>query len=137
VHIKNGTAASLPRWFRTALALLACCYALPAAAEGGYFPSLGVLFVLALAYLLLVPIIAMALVYGTMKLVRPQQAVRCKRVFVAAFCTWIAGMLIFNYSSLGHYLSDSAAIAVGGVLVLGIAFGTAFFVRDAKPPTAN
>ena len=43
-------------------------------------------------------------------------------------------MLIFNYSSLAHYLNDSAAMAVGGVLVFGVAFGTAFFTR-AKPPT--
>jgi hypothetical protein len=136
VHNNKETTVPLARRFRTALVLLASCYALPAAAEGGYFPSLGVLFVLALAYLLLVPIIATALVYGTMKLVRSQQGVRGKRVFVVAFCTWIAGMLVFNYSSLGYYLSDSAAIAVGGVLVFGVAFGTAFFARSSKPPTA-
>ena len=137
MHRKNGTPVPLPRWFCIVLGLVACCYALPVAAEGGYFPSLGVLFVLALAYLLLVPIIAMALVYRTMKMLRPQQTFHGQRVFVVVFCTWIAGMLVFNYSSLGHYLSDSAAITVGGVVVLGIAFSTAFFARDAKPPTAN
>lgn len=92
---------------------------------------------MALAYLLLVPIVATLLVYGAMKLLWPQHAVRGKRVFIVSFCTWIAGMLGFNYSSLGRYMSDSAALAVGGVLVLGIALGTAFFARDAKPPTAR
>jgi hypothetical protein len=97
---------------------------------------MGVLIAVGLGYLLLLPIAATALAYGTMKLLRPRHTTRGKRVFAAAFCTWVAGMLIFNYSSLDHYLSDSAAMAVGGVLVFGVAFGMAFFTR-AKPPTAS
>lgn len=89
---------------------------------------------LALGYLLLIPIVATGLVYGAMKLRRPQIAIRPGRVFAAAFVTWVGLMLVFNYSSLGHYLSDNQAICVGGVLGLGVALGTAYLARPAKPP---
>ena len=124
----------LPSRATAALVLAACCHALPAAAEGGSYPSMGVLVAVGLGYLFLVPLVATALAYGAMKLLRPKKVILGKRTFAAALLAWIASMLLFNYSSLDQYLSDNAALALGGVLVFGIAFGVAYVAPAATPP---
>lgn len=127
----------LPHRARAALVLAVCCHALPAAAEGGSYPSMGVLVAVGLGYLFLVPLVATALAYGAMKLLRPQKVIRGKRAFAAALLAWIASMLLFNYSSLDRYLSDNAALALGGALVFGIAFGVAYVAPAATPSNTH
>jgi hypothetical protein len=98
------------------------------------YPSMEAIVGLGLAYLLLVPLGATALAYGAARLWLPFRPIPWLRAFGWALLIWIAGMLIFNYSSLGQYLSDPVAMAVGSVLTLGAAVGAIFFQPGAKPP---
>lgn len=128
----GASQTALARWWGRAVVLVVgCCAPLTAAAEGGYFPSLGAMAGIALVYLLLAPALITAAVYWLLKAVRWPASIRKKPIIIVAFTTWIVLSAAVWGSSLGDAFTENEAMSGSVALTFILTLASAFW--RAKP----
>ena len=105
---------------RLVASVLACGIALPAHAEGGYFPSLTVVFGLILLYTVGFAAVATAVAYGAVKLLRRQHRLRIGRMFTVALASWTVGLVVYLSGVFDPYLDEYQAAIVGLGMTIGL-----------------
>ena len=101
--------------------MFACSTTLPVYAEGGFFPSLTVIFGLILLYTVGLAVVVTAIVYVVVKLLRRQLRPRIGRMFVVALANWTIGLAVYLSGALDPYMDDFQATMLGLALTFSIA----------------
>ena len=110
--------------------LSACGMALPAAAEGGMYPSTSKMLWFLFAFAFLIPTAITAIVCGVLKLIRPVGRPRIWVVYAAAWLTWSASLVALLGGFMDLFFTETEAFLMGGLLSLILAFFVA--LRSAK-----
>ena len=115
------------------LVLVTCLLALPAAAEGGGLPSMGVLIMLGLAYLLLAPLMVTVDVHWIIRLMRRPVSIRLKAIVIAALASWIVASIVLLNNAIPINLSERKAILVSVSVTFIFTLVVAVWRTRARP----
>ena len=116
-----------------AMALIAGSVSLPALAEGGMYPSAGLLLGLLFLYALGIPIAIAVAAYACLKRLFKQKQPKTAVLFWVALFTWNTGLALYVMESIKLPFNDEWATFLGVVLSLGITVAFGFWTGRAKP----